>query len=266
MIRVRAVVDLNADLGESYGRWSLGDDERLVEHLTSANLACGLHAGDHGVMDRTVALCKAHGVAVGAQPGYPDLQGFGRRPMSLSTDEISQVVLYQVGALEAFCRRHGVDLQHVKPHGALYNQAAADPAVAKGVASGVASFSRELLLVGLATSEPMREAAADWGLGFLREAFADRRYEPDGTLRSRALAGSVIEDPEEAAAQAVGIAKDGRVRAWDGSSVETAATSICVHGDTSSAVAIAAAVRHRLDEAGVSVRPMRELAEARGAR
>ena len=265
MTLVRTAVDVNADLGESFGRWSLGDDERLVEHLTSANLACGFHAADYRVMDRTVALCRERGVAVGAQPGYPDLQGFGRRPMSLPADEITQLVLYQVGALDAFCRRHGVDLQHVKPHGALYNRAAVDPVVAMGIARAVASFSRELLLVGLATSEPMRRAAADCGLAFVPEAFADRRYEPDGTLRSRALADAVIDDVEQAAAQAVEIATTGHVSTSYGSHLETDALSICVHGDTPNAVEIAAAIRGRLDEAGVAVVAMRQLAAERGS-
>ena len=248
-------MDLNADLGESFGAWTLGDDARLVEHLTSANLACGFHAGDFRVMEATVALCRDAGVAVGAQPGYPDLLGFGRRPLAFEPDEIESLVRYQIGALEAFCRAAGVDMQHVKPHGALYNQAAADPMLAGAIARAVARFSRELALFGLASSEPMAAAAADAGLRFVPEAFADRRYLPDGSLQSRAEAGSVIHDPSAAAAQALMIATEGAVVAIDGSRVALSAESICCHGDTPGAVEIAASVRSALAAAGVRVEP-----------
>ncbi len=245
-------MDLNADLGESFGTWRLGDDEALVQHLTSANLACGFHAGDFRVMEATVGLCQRAGVAVGAQPGYPDLLGFGRRPMPFTPDEVESLVRYQIGALEGFCRAHGVEMQHVKPHGALYNQAAADSALAGAIARAVARFSRELPLVGLASSEPMASAAADNGLRFVPEAFADRRYLADGSLQSRSETGSVLTDPRAAAAQAVAIA-NGSVTALDGSSVALTAESICCHGDTPGAAAIAAAVRAALTDAGVTI-------------
>ena len=245
-------MDLNADLGESYGAWHLGDDESLVQQLTSANLACGFHAGDFRVMEATVALCQRAGVAVGAQPGYPDLLGFGRRPMPFTPDEVESLVRYQIGALEGFCRAHGVAMQHVKPHGALYNQAAADPALAGAIARAIARFSRELPFLGLASSEPMAAAAADNGLRFVPEAFADRRYLPDGSLQSRSEAGSVLTDARAAAAQALAIV-NGKVTAVDGSSVSVAAESICCHGDTPGAVAIASAVRQALVDAGVTV-------------
>jgi UPF0271 protein len=248
-------MDLNADLGEGFGRWTLGDDERLVPHLTSANLACGFHAGDFRVMEATVALCRRAGVAVGAQPGYPDLLGFGRRPMPFEPDEVESLVRYQVGALEAFCRSEGVEMQHVKPHGALYNQAAVDPALAASVARATARFSRDLLLYGLASSEPMAAAAAEAGLRFVPEAFADRRYEPDGTLQPRSEAGSLIADSAAAAAQAVSIATRREVVAHDGTSVPVEAESICCHGDTPDAAAIAAAVRSALTDAGVELAP-----------
>ena len=248
-------MDLNADLGESFGAWTLGDDERLVEHITSANLACGFHAGDFRVMEATVALCKRTSVAVGAQPGYPDLMGFGRRPLPFEPDEVESLVRYQIGALEAFCRAHHVEMQHVKPHGALYNQAAADPRLATAIASAVAAFSRELALFGLATSEPMRAAADAAGLRFVPEAFADRRYLPDGSLQPRTVAGSVIGDADAAAAQATQIAVDGTVTAVDGSQVELQVETICCHGDTPGAVAIAAAVRARLESAGMALAP-----------
>jgi 5-oxoprolinase (ATP-hydrolysing) subunit A len=246
-------MDLNADLGESYGRWTLGDDERLVPHLTSANLACGFHAGDFRVMEATVALCRKAGVAVGAQPGYPDLLGFGRRPMAFEPGEVESIVRYQLGALEAFCRAHGVEMQHVKPHGALYNQAATDPALASAIARAVRGFSRDLLLYGLASSEPMASAAVDAGLRFVPEAFADRAYEADGTLRPRGQPGAVITDPDVAAARAVEIATGGSVVSSDGGHVAIRAESICCHGDTPGAVELAAAVRRALEAAGVSV-------------
>lgn len=247
-------MDLNADLGESFGRWTLGDDERLVRHITSANLACGFHAGDFRVMERTVQLCRDAGVAVGAQPGYPDLQGFGRRPMPFTPDEVESLVRYQIGALDAFCRAAGVAMQHVKPHGALYNTAAVDPAVAAAIARATARFSRDLLLFGLASSQPMASAAADAGLRFVPEAFADRRYLADGTLQPRSEAGSVLTDRSAAAAQSVAI-NAGAVTAVDGTAVPLQAESICCHGDTPGAVEIAGAVRRALDEAGVAIGP-----------
>jgi 5-oxoprolinase (ATP-hydrolysing) subunit A len=250
-------MDLNADLGESFGAWTLGDDAHLVEHLTSANLACGFHAGDFMVMEATVALCRDAGVAVGAQPGYPDLLGFGRRPMPFDPSEVESLVRYQIGALEAFCRAAGVEMQHVKPHGALYNQAAADPALARAIATAVAGFSRDLALFGLASSEPMRSAATDAGLRFVPEAFADRRYMPDGSLQPRSAEGSVIHDPEAAAAQARMIATEGAVVAVDGSRVSVSAESICCHGDTPGAVVIAAAVLNALLAADVTIEPPR---------
>jgi len=246
-------MDLNADLGESFGRWTLGDDERLVAHITSANLACGFHAGDFRVMEATVGICRQAGVAVGAQPGYPDLLGFGRRPMPYDPDEVESLVRYQIGALEAFCRAHSVEMQHVKPHGALYNRAAADPPLAVAVARATAKFSRDLALVGLASSAPMAEAAAKMGLRFVPEAFADRRYLADGSLQPRDVPGSLITDPGAAAAQAVSIAVDGQVIGADGTGVALGAESICCHGDTPGAVEIAASVRRALVEAGVTV-------------
>jgi UPF0271 protein len=246
-------MDLNADLGESFGRWTLGDDERLVQHLTSANLACGFHAGDFRVMEATVALCRRAGVAVGAQPGYPDLLGFGRRPMPFEPDEVESIVRYQIGALEAFCRANGVEMQHVKPHGALYNRAATDPALAAAIARAVGRFSRDLRFFGLASSEPMASAAADAGLRFVPEAFADRAYLADGTLQPRGETGAVISDPSTAAARAVEIAVSGSIEAADGTRVAIRAESICCHGDTPGAVEIADAVRRGLESAGVNV-------------
>ena len=248
-------MDLNADLGESFGSWTLGDDEGLVAHISSANVACGFHAGDFRVMEASVRLCASVGVAVGAQPGYPDLLGFGRRPMHFAPDEVTSMVRYQVGALEAFCRAAGVELRHVKPHGALYNQAAVDPELAAAIARATAGFSRDLVLFGLASSEPMASAAADAGLRFVPEAFADRRYMPDGSLQSRSEPGSLITDADAAAQQAARIASEDTVTAVDGSEVTLRAESICCHGDTPGAVAIAAAVRAALEASGVTIGP-----------
>ena len=246
-------MDLNSDLGESFGHWTLGDDAGLVAHITSANVACGFHAGDFRVMESTVALCRRAGVAVGAQPGYPDLLGFGRRPLPFEPDEVESLVRYQVGALEAFCRAHGVEMQHVKPHGALYNQAAADPLLAAAIARATARFSRDLALFGLASSEPMASAAADAHLRFVPEAFADRRYLADGSLQPRSEPGSVLTDADVAAAQAVAIATGLGAEAADGSRIALLAESICCHGDTPGAVEIAATVRRALETAGISV-------------
>jgi UPF0271 protein len=244
-------------VGESFGVYPLGCDAEVLALVTSANVACGFHAGDPSVIDRTVAEAVRLGVAVGAHPGYPDLRGFGRRPLQADPAEVERDVLYQVGALQAFARSHGVPLVHVKPHGALYNQAAADPRLAGAVARGVARAGRDLILVGLASSAPMREAAAAAGLRFAGEAFADRAYEPDGALASRALAGAVITDPAVAAAQAVRIARERSVLARDGSDVAVEAETLCLHGDNPSAVANARAVRQALEAAGVAVCPLR---------
>lgn len=259
MNRAARFVDFNSDLGESYGRWTLGDDGAMVQHITSANLACGFHAGDFGVMDATVELCKRSGVGVGAQPGYPDLQGFGRRAMSMPPDDVEQCVLYQIGALYGFCRAHALELQHVKPHGALYNQAAAEPKLALAIARAVARFSRDVPLVALASSTAFAEAAADSGLRLVPEAFADRRYNPDGSLQSRAAAGSLLTDPAEAAEQVLRLVCDGTVRAHDGSVVPVHAQSICFHGDTPGAAALVSAARARLAGSGVTLRPIRDL-------
>ena len=253
------MVDLNSDLGESFGHWTLGDDAAMTRYITSANLACGFHAGDFSVMDATVALCKQAGVGVGAQPGYPDLQGFGRRLINMPTLEVEQSVLYQLGALYGFCRAHGVELTHVKPHGALYNQAAADPALALAIARGVGRFSRDIPLVGLAGSVPFAAAAGEVGLRMVTEAFADRRYNPDGSLQSRAIAGALLTDPTAAAEQVLRIVGEGVVQAHDGTLVPVQAQSICFHGDTPGAPAIVAAARTRLEAAGVMVRPIRDL-------
>lgn len=246
-------IDLNCDAGESYALYTLGADRDIMPYVTSVNVACAYHAGDPRVMDATVALAASQGIAVGAHPGYPDRVGFGRRAMSLTPEEIETDVLYQIGALTAFCRAHSVPLVHVKAHGALYNAAAVDRAVAAALARGIARWDGGLVMVGLANSVAMAEAAAAVGLPYAREAFADRTYNPDGTLQSRHIPGSLIVDPAQAAAQAVAIAR-GYVVAHDGTPVALAAETICLHGDNPAALANARAVREALATAGVTVR------------
>ena len=249
-------IDLNADVGEGFGVWAMGSDAELLALVTSANVACGFHAGDPAVIDRTVAAAVRAGVAVGAHPGYPDLRGFGRRAMAASAAEVETDVLYQVGALLAFARAHGARLVHVKPHGALYNQAAQDEALARAVARGTARAGPGLILVGLASSLAMRRAAEAEGLRFAAEAFADRAYNDDGTLRSRTLPGAVITDPAAAARQAVAIACGGEVKSAGGATVRLAADTLCLHGDNPSAVANARAVRQALEAEGIALAPL----------
>jgi 5-oxoprolinase (ATP-hydrolysing) subunit A len=249
-------IDLNADVGEGFGAWSMGADADLLPLVTSANVACGFHAGDPAVMDHTVGLAVRAGVAIGAHPGHPDLRGFGRRVIQAAPDEVERDVLYQVGALQAFARAHGTRVVHVKPHGALYNQAAEDDALARAIARGVARAGRDLILVGLASTAAMRGAAEAEGLRFAAEAFADRRYTAAGTLLSRREPGAVLTDPAEAAAQAVKIATEGRVLSGDGHEVVLAADTLCLHGDNPAALANATAVRRALEAAGVMVQPL----------
>ncbi|MBN1811962.1 MAG: LamB/YcsF family protein [Anaerolineae bacterium] len=253
-------IDLNCDMGESFGVYSVGNDEALMGLITSANIACGYHAGDPLVMDRIVRLAARHGVGIGAHPGFPDLAGFGRRAMQLTPDEIENDVLYQVGALAAFARSVGTGLAHVKPHGALYNMAAKDIEAARAIVRGVARVDRTLIVVGLAGSV-MIDAAREAGLRAACEGFADRAYEADGALRSRKLEGAVIRDPEVAAERAVRIARDGVVIVYSGEEIPLRVDSICVHGDTPGAVEIVTAIRRRLTEVGVEVAPMGSFVE-----
>jgi 5-oxoprolinase (ATP-hydrolysing) subunit A len=245
-------VDLNADVGESFGRYRLGNDEMLMRSITSASVACGFHAGDPSVMRLTVRHAARIGLAIGAHPGFPDLVGFGRREMNADPQEIFDFVLYQIGALHALARAEGMRLQHVKPHGALYNMSARNAAMAEAIARAVASFDEGLLLVGLPGSE-LLSAGTRLGLRVVAEAFADRSYEHDGTLTPRHLAESLITEPGRAAEQAVRIIRDRKVMARDGSVVELHAETICVHGDTPDAPGLAAAVRLGLEQAGVVV-------------
>lgn len=253
--RWERAIDLNCDLGEGYGRWTVGSDGELMRSVSSANIACGFHAGDPSVIRATVELAQRHGVAVGVHPGYPDLQGFGRRAMVLAPDEVEAIVLYQIGAVYAFARAAGVDIAHCKPHGALYNQAWADQATAWAIARSVHAFSPDLILVGQAGSA-LVAAGEELGHPVAREAFADRAYEPDGTLRARRLPGSVLSDPFMVANQAVRIARDGVVEFGSGT-IGLDVDTICLHGDSADAPRLAHAIRDALDAAGVSVHPLR---------
>jgi len=246
-------IDLNADLGESFGAWRMGQDEALLPIVSSVNVACGFHAGDPGTMRRTVALAAAHGVALGAHPALPDLQGFGRRELAVTPDEAYDLVLYQVGALAAFARAQGVALRHVKPHGALYNMAARDRALADAIAAAVKDYDRALVLVGLANSA-LVDAGRAAGLAVAREAFADRRYESDGSLTPRRHADAVIHDPAQAIAQALAQVVDGCVVARTGERVRLEADTVCVHGDGPQAIAFATALRAAFDSTGIAVR------------
>lgn len=244
------ILDLNADLGESFGPWRMGQDEALLELVTSANIACGFHAGDPDVMAATVGLAAARGVAIGAHPSLPDRQGFGRRAMALSPAEVRNLVLYQIGALAGFARAAGTRLAHVKPHGALYNQAAAEPASASAIAHAVRAFDPSLILVGLAGS-CLIEAGLAAGLRVAREGFADRRYEADGTLTPRHHPDSVILAPAESVAQVLGMVERGEVIARDGTVVPVAVDTICLHGDTREAVSFARRLRQELTARGI---------------
>jgi UPF0271 protein len=245
------VIDLNCDMGESFGPWKMGQDEEVLPHVTSANVACGAHAGDPSVMAQTVALARKFGVAVGAHPGFPDLQGFGRRRMTLSGLEIYGLVLYQIGALWGFVRAEGLELHHVKPHGALYNMACADAAVARPIVDAVRSFSRELPIYCLPGSE-LERGAREQGLAAVPEGFADRAYEPNGSLADRSKPGAVAADHAVAAARAVQLAH-GSVTCLDGSTLTLHVRTICIHGDTPGAAQNAAAVRRALTESGFTV-------------
>ncbi|HEX7326351.1 MAG TPA: 5-oxoprolinase subunit PxpA [Rhodanobacteraceae bacterium] len=245
-------IDLNADLGESYGAWRMGDDAGVMPWITSANVACGFHAGDPRIMRATVALCVDHGVAIGAHPALPDLQGFGRRTLQISPNEAYAQTLYQLGALAAFTRAAGTALHHVKPHGALYNMAARDRALADAVASAVHDFDAGIILVGLAGSA-LVDAGRASGLQVQREGFCDRRYRADGTLLPRSRPGAVLEDIAAATAQAVSIATRQQAIADDGTAIRVEADTLCVHGDRDNAAAFAERLRHALAAAGIRV-------------
>ena len=243
-------MDLNSDLGEGYGHWTLGDDAAMLEVVTSANVACGFHAGDPATIDRTVRTAVDRGVAIGAQVSYPDLVGFGRREMDVPPADLTADVLYQLGALEAFARAAGSRVSYVKPHGALYNRIAGDPVKAAAVVEAIRRYDPALPLLALPGSAAMLAAEAA-GVPAVGEGFADRAYTPEGRLVARREPGAVLHDPDQVAARALRMATEGRVEAAGGAEVAVRVRSICVHGDTPGAVALAKAVRAALDRAGV---------------
>ncbi len=254
-----AKIDLNCDMGESFGNYTCGLDESVVPHISSANVACGFHASDPLVMEKTVALCKRAGVHVGAHPGFPDLVGFGRRQMQVSPDELRTMIIYQVGALKAFCEAAGLKLQHVKPHGAMYNMAGKDEVMARAICEGVRAVDPSLILLGLSGSK-LIEAAKAIGLRAAREVFADRAYEEDGSLVARTKPGAMITDEDEAIARVVSMVTQHKVKAVTGREIPVEADSICLHGDSPKAVLFAEKISAALKAAGVTIAPMADIA------
>ena len=249
-------IDINCDLGESYGHFKVGQDSKIMPHITSANVACGFHAGDPVAMAQTVKLAKKFGVAVGAHPGYPDLMGFGRREMKLNAEELKSYIIYQVGALQAFAKASGTNLQHVKPHGALYNIATRDKNIAGTIAEAVLSIDSNLIVLGPPHSM-IAKTAGPKGLRLALEAFADRAYNPDGTLVSRSQPGSVIEEPELVMERAREMIEEGTVSAISGETVHLGQIhTICVHGDTANAVEMARILKTRLIAEKIDVKPV----------
>ena len=253
-----SVIDLNSDLGESYGAWTMGMDEEVMKHISSSNIACGWHAGDSEVMLRTVRAAKARNVAIGAHPGYPDLLGFGRRNMTCTPDELYAYTLYQVGALMGVCASEGVELQHVKPHGAMYNQAAKDIKLAAAITRAIKKLGGGIILMGLANSV-FETAAEEQGVQFAAEAFADRGYMADGSLVPRSQPGAFIHDPDEAAARMLNLVKEGSIKTPDGQTLKIKAHTICMHGDNPAAVKMAEVVKNTLEKNGVEVKNLRAI-------
>jgi UPF0271 protein len=255
-------IDLNCDVGESFGAYKLGLDEEIIKHVTSVNIACGFHAGDPVVMQRTIKLAKTYGVKVGAHPGYPDLPGFGRRNMAMAPAEVKSCLIYQIGALQAFARVEGLELQHVKPHGALYNMAVEDAKLARAIAEAVRSLDERLILVVLAGSAWV-DIAGEQGLRVAREAFADRAYSADGSLVPRSQPGAVINDKREVAERVVHLIEEGRVKAITGEDITIKADTICLHGDTPGVLELAIHLRGVLQDRGIDVAPLEDVVKKR---
>ncbi|AJD92650.1 lamB/YcsF family protein [Jeotgalibacillus malaysiensis] len=249
-------IDLNCDMGESFGAYKMGNDAEVLKFITSANVACGYHAGDPSVMRQTVKLALEHGTAIGAHPGFPDLGGFGRRQMTVSADEAYEMTLYQIGALAGFVKVQGGTLQHVKPHGALYNAAAKDAKLAGAIAKAVYDFDPELILFGLSGGELIR-AGKQIGLTTASEVFADRTYQPDGTLTPRTQSNALIENDDEAVNQVVRMVKEGKVRDVDGNDVSIEADTVCIHGDGAHALAFAEKINQKLKEENISLQSLK---------
>ncbi len=249
-------IDFNCDMGESFGMYKLGQDEEVIKYITSANVACGFHAGDPMWMRRTVQLAEEYGVGIGAQPSFPDLVGFGRRNLNLSPEEARNDVTYQIGALQAFTKSK--KLQHVKPHGAMYNMAVKDEALARAICQAAADVDADMILVALAGSVWI-EIAPEMGLRVAREAFADRAFNADGTLVPRSQAGSVIHDVDQVVERSVKMVTQHKVTTISGEEIDIHADSLCLHGDTPGAVEMAQAVKEALVAKGVEIVPMSQL-------
>ena len=248
-------IDLNSDLGESFGAYKMGRDEDVLAYISSANVACGFHAADPLTMVKTVRLAKARGVAVGAHPGYPDLVGFGRREMKIAPEEVRAMVIYQIGALAACCASEGIRLHHVKPHGAMYNMAAKEPRLADAICDAVAAVDEGLILYGLPGSEVERAARVK-GLRFAAELFADRAYEEDGSLVSRSKAGAMITDETEAISRMVRVLREGKLTSITGKDIALSGDTICVHGDGEKALAFTSLLRERLLAEGMQIQAL----------
>ena len=248
-----AKIDFNCDMGESFGMYKMGFDEEVIKHITSANIACGFHAGDPMWMRHTVDLAQRHGVAIGAHPSFPDLNGFGRRNMVVSADEAKNDVTYQVGALQAFTADK--KLQHVKPHGAMYNMAVNDASLAQAICESILEIDPDMILVALAGSRWL-DIAEDMGLKVAREIFADRALNADGTLVSRSQPGSVIHDTAEVVERSLRMVTEGKATAITGEQIDVQADSLCLHGDTPGAVEMAAALKRELEAADVEILPL----------
>jgi len=249
-------IDINCDLGESYGAFKVGNDEKIMPHITSANIACGFHAGDPVIMAQTINLAKKHNVAIGAHPGYPDLLGFGRREMQLTSEEVKNYAIYQVSALQGFAKVAGVSLQHVKPHGALYNTAAKDEKLSKAIMDAVKALNRNLIIFAPLNSA-FAKVAVEGGLRVAYEVFADRAYNPDGSLVSRKHPNAIIQEPQKVMERAIKMVKEGTVLAINGEVVNLGEVhTICVHGDTPTAIELAKALKKGLIKAGINVKPV----------
>ncbi|MCP1100972.1 UPF0271 protein [Aequitasia blattaphilus] len=253
-----AVVDLNSDLGESFGNYTCGQDSELISLISSANIACGFHASDPLVMMNTVREAREKGIGIGAHPGFPDLVGFGRRNMEVSQRELKAMVLYQIGALQAFCHENKVKLAHVKPHGAMYNMAGKNPEMARTICEAIGELDKSLILLAPSGSE-MEKAAKEIGMPFAKEVFADRAYEDDGSLVPRGRTGAMIEDEDEMIRRVITMIKSGKVETISGKEISIQADSVCVHGDGKAALKFTARIRKELVAAGIEIKSLKDI-------
>lgn len=251
-------IDMNSDLGESFGNYTIGMDEEIIKVVSSVNIACGWHAGDPTVLDKTIELAKKYGIGIGAHPGFPDLMGFGRREMEISEKEAYDYTLYQLGAFYAFTHKHGVKIQHVKPHGAFYNMAGKRENLARGICEAIASFDTDIIVMGI-SGGMLKQEAEKAGLRYVSEFFADRAYEDDGSLVNRRKPGAVIHDPDEVVKRVVKVAKTGKVCTLTGNDIDIDVQTICVHGDNKEAVEFVNVIKNALKAENIDVLPVSEV-------